>query len=165
MDSYVTAVALLRRSQVVLSAVYQPEKDELFYAEREKGAYLNGEHLRVTTENDLSKSVISIGHRALRVEDHPKIQNSLVKKIRRLRVSESCSQELCYLAAGKIDAFVRTLQPTYDYAMGKIIVEEAGGILTNFKGNSLQIQLNTKRNTNIIAGNQELAKNLLEYVN
>ena len=48
--------------------------------------------------------------------------------------------------------------------MGKIIVEEAGGGLTDFQGNPLHVQLNTERNTNIIAGNQELTKKLLEYV-
>jgi fructose-1,6-bisphosphatase/inositol monophosphatase family enzyme len=88
--------------------------------------------------------------------------HSLVKSMRRLRVSESCSHELCLAACGRIDGVVRTLQPTYDYIMGQVIVEEAGGAVRGFAGEQVVPTLDRERNRNLIAGGPALLEALVK---
>lgn len=164
LPSYTTAISLLVNCESVLGAVFDPERNELFAAEKGSGAYLNGQRLRVSQERCIENSVVSVGHRILRIDDFPRAKCDLVKRVRRIRVSESCSQELCYVAAGRIDAALRTMQPTYDYAMGKIIVEEAAGVAGTFTGTPIAIQPNCERNTNIVAGNRHLVERLLPFL-
>lgn len=164
LNSYATAVALLHKKEPVIAVIYHPEQDELYCAEKGAGAYLGKQRLKVSNQTAIEKSLITMGHRIFRIDDYPKATKDLVKRMKRLRVSESCSQELCYLAAGRIDGFIRTLQPTYDYVMGKIMVEEAGGVLRTFSNEEIRIQLNCERNTNIIAGNESLVTQLLSFV-
>jgi myo-inositol-1(or 4)-monophosphatase len=164
LDSYVTAVGLVYRQEAVLGVVFQPEKNELYVAEKGSGAFLNGTRICVSQEQALESSVISMDHRIFRIEDYPRATGELVRRIRRLRVSESCSQELCYVACGRLDGLIRTLQPTYDYMMGKIIVEEAGGVVKDFQGQRIAIQLDRERNTNFVAGNTQIVSHLIEYL-
>jgi myo-inositol-1(or 4)-monophosphatase len=164
LDSYVTAVGLLHGRDVVLGAVYQPEKDELFYAERGCGAYLNGEPIEVSGQTEVGDSLISMGHRIFRRPEYHRAKTELVREMKRLRVSESCSQELCYLAAGRIDGFIRTFQPTYDFVMGKVIVEEAGGVLRDFHNDAVAIHLNCERYANLVAGHEQLVTRLCSYL-
>jgi myo-inositol-1(or 4)-monophosphatase len=163
LDSFVTAIGLLNNNGNVLSVVYQPTTDRLYFAEKEKGAYLNYNQIFINSTEKLNESIISMDHRIFRIEEYPKATKELVKTIKRLRISESASLEMCLLASGNIDGFIRTMQPTYDYMMGKTIIEEAGGIVTDFMGNSIQIQLNNERNTNILAANYKLHKELTSY--
>jgi myo-inositol-1(or 4)-monophosphatase len=164
LDSYTVAVGLIRRGEPILGVVFQPEKNELFVAEKGLGAFLNGKPIHVSDEKKPETGLVSMDHRIFRIGEYPLATNDLVQKLRRLRVSESCSQELCYLACGRIDGFIRTLQPTDDYAIAKVIVEEAGGVVRDFEGKPIKIQLNRERNTNLLAGNPELVENLVRYM-
>lgn len=164
LNTFVTSIGLLFKKECVLGVVYQPNLNELFCSEKGCGAYLNGERLHISSTQRLEDSLISIGHRMFRISEYSRVKSELVHMIKRLRISESCSQEMCYVAAGKIDAFIRTMQPTYDYVMGKIIVEEAGGKVTDFQGKQIKIKLNRERNTNILATNNFLNKELISYL-
>jgi myo-inositol-1(or 4)-monophosphatase len=164
LDSYVTAIGLIQNREGVLGVVYQPEKKEWFVAERGSGAYLNGKRIGVGRKCTLESSVVSLDHRIFRIEAYPRVVRDLVRTIRRLRVSESCSQELCYVACGRLDGFVRTLQPTYDYLMGKVIVEEAGGLVRDFEAQQVEVRLNRERNTNLLAGNEQIVSLLSGYL-
>ncbi len=164
LDSYGVAVGLLHRGESVLGVVYLPYHQELFFAEKGYGAFCNEAPIHVSDTRDLKDSIVSLGHQIFRLNDYPRVIKELVQTIKRLRVSESCSREMCLVAAGKIDGFVRTNQPTYDYMMGKIIIEEAGGRVTDFQAAQLNIRLNTERNADILASNDHLHEALAAYL-
>lgn len=162
LDSYATCVGLLVRGEPVLGVVFQPRQGELFTAERGAGAYLNGVRVRVAQTDALENGIVSLDHRIFRADLYPRVTRDLLKTIRRLRVSDACSQELCMIACGRIDGLVRTLQPTYDYMMGQVIVEEAGGIVRGFDGHPVVTKVSRERNANLLAGNAEMVRLLSE---
>ncbi len=164
LDSYAVAIGLLYKKHSVLGVVYLPYHQELFYAEQGDGAFCNHKSIRVSSTAALQDGIISMGHHIFRINDFPKATRDLVCAIKRLRISESCSQEMCYVAAGRIDGFIRTMQPTYDYMMAKIIIEEAGGMVSDFGGQAIDIQLNTERNTHVLASNALLHRALENYL-
>jgi myo-inositol-1(or 4)-monophosphatase len=164
LDSYAVAVGLLHKKESVLGVVYLPCHNELFYAEKNCGAFCNHKPIQVSTTSTLKDSIISMGHHIFRISDYPRATQDLVCAIKRLRIAESCSQEMCYVACGRIDGFIRTLQPTYDYMMAKIIIEEAGGRVSDFLDRPIDIRLNTERNTNVLASNAGLHESLKEYL-
>ncbi len=164
LDSYGVAIGLLQQKESVLGVVYLPYHQELFFAERGLGAFCNYAPIHVSGTQALKDSIISMGHQIFRIDDYPKATRELVHTIKRLRVSESCSREMCLVAAGRIDGFIRTKQPTYDYMMGKIIVEEAGGRVSDFHSIKLNIRLNTERNTDVLASNVYLHEELAAFM-
>lgn len=164
LSSYTISIALLHKQNPILGIVYGPVQDELFVAEKGKGAVLNGISIQVSPERTIENALVSMDHRIFRTQEYPRATTDLVKRIKRLRVSESCSQELCYVACGRIDAFIRTLQPTPDYVAAKIIVEEAQGIIRDFDDGFITPTINLVRNTNLLAGNLKLVRNLLPFL-
>lgn len=164
LENYGVALALVFQKEVVLGVVYCPALSYLFWAEKNSGAFLNGRRIRVSVTDRIEDSLISIEHKIFRLaEDYPKVTVDLVKKIRRLRVGESCGQELSYVAAGKSDALIKARQPIYDYAAGKIILEEAGGIFTDFRGNKVKVNIDLEVGVDFIASNGKIHQELLKY--
>lgn len=162
LDTYATCVGLLVHGEPVLGVVFLPRQGELFTAERGSGAYLNGVRIRVAQTDALENGIVSLDHRIFRADLYPRVTRDLLKTIRRLRVSDSCSQEFCLLACGRIDGMVRMLQPTYDYMMGKVIAEEAGGVVRDFHGQPVVPLISRERNANLIAGNAGMVRLLAE---
>ncbi|WP_319508000.1 bifunctional fructose-bisphosphatase/inositol-phosphate phosphatase [uncultured Methanolobus sp.] len=124
---------------------------DTFYAEAGKGAYLNGTRLKTSKNSEVSRFCMSIyGYR-------PNIKEAAVlsKSVRRVRVLGSVALELCYVAAGRIDAFtdVRGTMRTTDVAAGKLIIEEAGGIVTDGCGESLKLEDKLMSRVSVIASN------------
>lgn len=164
LGGYATAIGLLRGTEMVLAVVYLPERDELFAAEQGAGATLNGTRIRVSGAEALSASVVSIDHRFLRTDDRPAATRGLLREIRRLRVAESCSAELCLVACGRLDAAIRSCQPTYDYGMGKLVVEEAGGRVVDFSGGAIVPRRDRERHADLVAATPALVPALLAYL-
>jgi myo-inositol-1(or 4)-monophosphatase len=111
---------------------------DTFYAEAGKGAYLNGVRIKTSDNRDISRFCISIyGHR-----HNTREAAILSRSVRRVRALGSVALELCYVAAGKMDAFadVRGTMRMTDIAAGKLIIEEAGGIVTSGCGESLKLE-------------------------
>ncbi len=164
LENYGVYLALLFRRKIVLGVVNCPAVSSFFWAEQGKGAFLNGQRIKVSTTDKLEDSLISIEHKMFRLsDDYPRITHDLVKKIRRLRVGESGGQELGYVAAGKTDALIKSRQPLYDYAAGKIILEESGGEFTDFSGNKTKISLDPEVGIDFVASNGRIHNKLLEY--
>lgn len=165
LENYGVYVALLYKKEIILGVVYCPAVSYLFWAEKGSGAFLNGQPLQISDAKRVDESLVSIEHKIFRLgENYPRIVKNLVKKIRRLRVGESCGQELCYVAAGKVDALIKARQPLYDYAAGKIILEEARGKFTDFKGNKVNIILDSDEGVDFVASNGKIHDELLEYL-
>jgi myo-inositol-1(or 4)-monophosphatase len=164
LENYGTAIALLRQKKIILGVVYCPTISWIIWAEEGGGTYLNNKRTHASTIDKIEDAVISIEHKVFRFqEDFPRVTKDLVKRIRRLRVGESCAQEISYVAAGKTDALIKLRQPLYDYAAGKIILEEAGGKLTDFQGKPLKISLDSQEGVDFLASNSKIHQKLLEY--
>ena len=132
------SIALMREGQVVAGVVYNPAVDDMFIAERGQGAYLNNRRLRVAQRRGLSDCVVGCGvpHLGKR-RDHPRFlteAQSVMGQVSNLRRLGAAALDLCFVAAGRYDAYwERTLQ-SWDMAAGLVIVREAGGYVTDCDG-------------------------------
>ncbi len=133
---------------------------DIYTAEKGKGAFCNRRKINVSSLSELSLlSVISYSHRphAVAINNH---------NVRRVRVFGCAALELCYIASGIFDAFIdmRSMLRVTDIAASKLIVEEAGGSVTDGKGMQLSTPLDVKQRVNMVASNGAAHDKLLEIV-
>ncbi len=139
---------------------------DVYTAEKGKGAYLNTPYLNTGTKIHVSNvselsglSVISYSYRphVVAINNH---------KVRRVRVFGCAALELCYIASGIFDAFIdmRSMLRVTDIAASKLIVEEAGGVVTDGNGKPLSTELDVTKRVNMIASNGMAHDKLLELV-
>lgn len=131
------SIAYASQGDLTLGAVYDPMRDEMFTAERGKGAYLNGQPLQASSVSDLQKSLLVTGfpYDAWNTE-YDNFANfvhfgKLTQGVRRLG---SAALDLCYVAAGRFDGFWEISLKPWDVAAGGLICGEAGARITNVKG-------------------------------
>lgn len=131
------SIAVAFQSDILAGVVYSPMVDELFISEKGHGAYLNGERLKVTETAVLDSAIIATGfpynvhENPLCCLDHFATFAKLGIPLRRIG---SAAIDLAYVAAGRYDSFWEVSLRPWDYAAGKLLIEEAGGQFTNFKG-------------------------------
>ncbi len=133
------SVALAKDGQPVLGVVYNPYADETFTAEKGKGAFLNGNSIH-TSDRDLAHGLILFGTAPYSAELSRKSFETAYhyfSKAEDLRRSGSAAIDLCCLACGRAELFFEMILSPWDYAAGALIVEEAGGIVSDFEGNPL----------------------------
>jgi myo-inositol-1(or 4)-monophosphatase len=126
---YSVSIAAAVGAETVIGVVYNPISDELFTATAGGGAYRNGAEISVTDRPDLTTSVISTGfsYRSDRRKVQADILSSLLPRIGDIRRLGSAALDLCMVAAGRVDGFYEESLNIWDYAAGKLVVEEAGG--------------------------------------
>ncbi len=131
------SIAYVYQGELTLGAVYDPMRDEMFTAERGKGATLNGKLLQASSVSDLQKSLLVTGfpYDAWNTE-HDNFANfvhfgKLTQGVRRLG---SAALDLCYVAAGRFDGFWEIALKPWDVAAGGLICREAGATTTNVNG-------------------------------
>ncbi len=134
---FCVSIAYASRGTVSLGAVYDPLRDEMFSAERGKGAYLNGKPIRASSASELQKSLLVTGF-PYDAWDTPNdnFQNfikfaKLTQGVRRLG---SAALDCCYVGAGRFDGFWELALKPWDVAAAGLVAEEAGAIVTNVKG-------------------------------
>jgi myo-inositol-1(or 4)-monophosphatase len=131
---FAVSIALERQGIVQLGVVYDPMRDELFVAERNQGATLNGDPIHVSTTNQLIRSLLATGF-PYDVEQRGEtsaIWDILLNASQGTRRDGAAALNLCYVAAGRLDGFwERPLQP-WDLAAGGLMVLEAGGTATTY---------------------------------
>ena len=133
------AVSIAARSQgeVVAGAVYDPSRDELFAAARGAGATLNGSPIRASSCVALESSLLVTGFPFRSLDRLPQFLDSLERLIRTaagVRRDGSASLDCCYVACGRLDGFWECGLSAWDIAAGALLVEEAGGRVTDFHG-------------------------------
>lgn len=135
---WAVSVALEIDGELMMGAVYGPALDDYYCAEKGKGAWKNGKPIKVSEETDLGASMVSTGFACLRqyltdnnLERFARIAQATTGQ-RRLG---SAALDLCTVADGQVDAFWEQELNLYDIAAGALIVMEAGGTMTDFKGN------------------------------
>ena len=133
------SVGLCNGNDVVAGVVYNPYTDELFSAEKGKGAYLNGDRISVS-ERPLSDGLALFGTSPYHPENTDETF-SLLRKVfdfsRDIRRSGSAAYDICMIACGRCEVFFeKSLQP-WDIAAGTLILKEAGGIALNYQGRDI----------------------------
>lgn len=134
---YCVSIALEYRGEIILGVVYDPQREELFHATIGGGSFLNGKKIHVTEETKLSRALLATGFPydiGSSNEDNLKNFARFAKVARGIRRPGSAALDLCYLACGRIDGFWELKLSPWDTAAGKLIVEEAGGKVTDFNG-------------------------------
>ncbi|WP_406657072.1 bifunctional fructose-bisphosphatase/inositol-phosphate phosphatase [Methanolobus sp. ZRKC2] len=133
---------------------------DVFYAEKGKGAFLNTERIQISSKVEINRFCIS----AYGYRPHIEETATLLKNVRRVRVLGSVALELCYVAAGKFDAFVdvRGSLRLTDVAAGKLIVEEAGGKVTDGSGAPLKLEDNILNKVYMVASNDHAHETILK---
>ncbi len=124
---------------MIMGAVYNPFMNEMFFAERGKGATLNDKKITVSDKTDLLRSCLVTGfpYQYLDTENGPlQIFEKLIRKAIPVRRLGSAALDLCWTAAGRFDGFYEHKLQAWDSAAGYLIVEEAGGTVTDLKGNA-----------------------------
>ena len=143
----VVSLALCQQNEIVLGIVYDPYHDEVFSAVKGEGSFLNGKPIHVSSAKKLSKENFT---RFLKV-----YENS--QDIRRLG---SAALELAYTACGRQDGYFEVYLNPWDYAAGILLVEEAGGKVTDWIGN----KLNPRQGNQVIGTNGNIHQELLRIL-
>ena len=143
-DFHVSAisVALLKGKEVVAGVVYNPYLDEAFYAIKGQGAFCNGKKISVSNQ-PLSNGLVLFGSAPYDKELFPKTMEILSEyfyKALDIRRCGSAALDLCSVACGRAELYFELVVSPWDFAAGKLIVEEAGGIVTTLDGESLSFE-------------------------
>ncbi|MCP5506171.1 MAG: inositol monophosphatase [Chlamydiales bacterium] len=137
---FAVSIAATFDGEPLAGAVYNPMLEELFVAEKGQGAFLNGQEIKVTETSVLDRAILGTGF-PYNTHENPlnalDLFHSFAKLGLPLRRMGSAAMDLCYLAAGRFDAFWEVSLEPWDYAAGKLIVEEAGGTVSDLEGNPL----------------------------
>ncbi len=134
---FCTSIGYEIDGKVVVGVVYNPVMDELFFAERGKGAYLNGDRIYVSSVTDLKRSLLSTGFPYDIATNRDNNINHFVHFLyesQAVRRDGSAALNLSYVACGRFDGFWELKLNPWDVAAGTLIVEEAGGMVTDLTG-------------------------------
>ena len=157
------SIAYAEKGKVLAGVIYDPCRKELFTSIKEKGAYLNGEKIRVSNKNHINQAIIATGFFYDRGEIMEKtldtIKSLFKQKICGLRRMGSAALDLCWVASGRYDGYFEYKISPWDIAAGMLIVSEAGGICTDRSGASLSLN-----KEGIVATNGLLNKKITDIV-
>ena len=131
---FAISIALEVKQQLRVGVIYDPSRDELFHAVKGEGAFLNNKKIEVSKENILKRSIIVTGFPYIITARSINLFNHFLTKAQAVRRLGAAAMDLCYLAAGRVDGFWELDLKPWDVAAGKLLVQEAGGTFTNFKG-------------------------------
>ena len=134
---FAISIALKSDNEIISGLIYDPIKDEMFYAEKNNGAFLNNQRIRVSNKNNLNECLFALGGK---IKNEPNFAN---------RRSGSAALDLAYVAAGRYDGYYQKNLNLWDIAAGIVLVTEAGGILKD-------LNINDLKNVNVIASNPNI---------
>lgn len=156
------SIGLEKNGTMIMGAVYNPFLKEFYFAERNKGAFLNESRIQVSQEREVLKSCLVTGfpYTYLDMPNGPlECFDRFIRKGVPVRRLGSAAMDLCWVAAGRFDGFYEHKLNAWDSAAGFLMVEEAGGRVTDFKGqpyNPYQPQ--------ILATNQLIHEEMLQWI-
>ncbi len=156
------SIALEDNGNIIFGLVYDPVHDELFSAEKGKGAFLNAAPIHVSTTPQLDKSLLATGFPYdIRSSEKNNLNHfcRFALKAQAIRRAGSAALDLCYVACGRFDGFWELKLKPWDVAAGTLIVKEAGGTVTDFSGNNFDIF-----SGNILASNKNIHDSMLNVL-
>lgn len=133
---FCVSMGLEYRGQIIAGVLYDPTRDELFAAEKSRGAFLNGEPIRVSKTRWLCESLLGTGFPSFKRHKNPNIHfyHQLTLHSHGVRRAGSAALDLANVACGRYDGFWEFNLNPWDTATGTLLVEEAGGVVTRFDG-------------------------------
>lgn len=166
---YNVSIALYRVSNKIshpiVGCVYQPFTDELYFAEKDRGAFLNGARLQVKQRKEANEGCFATGFSYNSEEKFKKVLDAILG-IRNqhanatIRVNGAAALDMCRTAEGILDGFWEFNLSPWDMAAGSIIVQEAGGVVSNFTGEGFD----PLHDRNVICGSQGTHRLLAEII-
>ena len=159
---FAVSIGLEREGQLVAGVIYNPASDQLFTAEKGKGAFMNDRRLRVAGRKTLADALVTTGipHRGR--DGHPRFLQEMeimMREVAGIRRTGSAALDLAFVAAGRFDAYwERNLKP-WDLAAGIVIVREAGGFVTDLDGSEKMLE-----SGDVVAANSTIHKALLPLI-
>jgi len=139
---FAISIALQFKNEIISGLIFDPIKNELFYAEKDKGAFFNNQRIRVSKKKNIDECLFAIG----------KIDNKPDFTYRR---TGSAALDMAYVASGRFDGYFQNNLHLWDIAAGIIIVKEAGGIIN-------EIDLANIKNIKVLASSVEINGKLIE---
>jgi len=157
---FCTSIALVKDEDILLGVTYDPLRDELFRAEKGRGAYLNDSAIHVSRESSLQASLVGLdlGYSAEQSKKMLDIAAELLDHVHCLRIMGSASLGLAYVACGRVNLYFHRFVYPWDIASGLLLIREAGGKVTDWQGKPASFH--TKE---IIASNRELHQEFTGY--
>ena len=143
---FAISIALKSNEEIVSGIIFDPIKNEMFYAEKNNGAYFNNHRIRVSKKNEINNCLFVTGGKIQKEPDLP------------YRKSGCAALDMAYVASGRYDGYFQDNLNLWDIAAGIILVQEAGGILN-------EIDLSINKNIKIIASSTNISSKLLEKLN
>ena len=159
---FAVSIGLQIKGVLNLAVIYDPTRNELFTATRGNGAHLNDRRLRVSKQTRLQESLIGTGfpYRDFTyMDDYLKMFRELLPKTAGLRRPGCASLDLAYVAAGRYDGFWEAGLKPWDIAAGVLLIQEAGGLVTDFDGGE-----NYMATGNVVGGNPKVFSQLLQVI-
>jgi myo-inositol-1(or 4)-monophosphatase len=138
---FCVSLALEHRNQMIAGVVYDPTRDELFSAEQGRGAYLNQRRIQVSKISNLAESLVATGFPSHKRHKNPNIYfyHQITLHSHGVRRAGSAALDLCCVASGRFDGFWEFNLNPWDTAAGVLIVKEAGGKVSDFRGGPFQL--------------------------
>ena len=143
---FAISIALKSKNEIVSGLIFDPIKDEMFYAEKDGGAFFNNHRMKVSKKNELNNCLFATGG---------KINQELDLSYRK---SGSAALDMAYVAAGRYDGYFQHDLNLWDIAAGIVLIKEAGGVINEFN-------LSINKNIKIIASSADINSKLLEKLN
>lgn len=160
---YGVSIALVKGNTTLIGVVLNTVYQELFYAQKGKGAYLNNQKIKVSDTKDIKESLLITGfyqtHSKEVIDNLDIVRTCFNKGILGIRRTGSAALDLCQIAAGRADGFWEPILNPWDFKAGEIIVEEAGGMCSDYAGKDLPMQQST-----VVASNGIIHNKLLEII-
>ena len=159
---FCVSLALEIEGNVILGVIYDPMREEMFSAWRGAGASMNGRKLKISSVADLSQCLLATGFPYdLRKSRNNNLNyfNAMAIKAQAIRRAGSAALDLAYLAAGRFDGFWELKLKPWDTAAGALIVEEAGGIISEISGGAWSLS-----SPDLLASNGFIHQNMLEIL-
>jgi myo-inositol-1(or 4)-monophosphatase len=145
---FAISIALMSKEELLSGLIFDPIKDEMFFAEKDKGAFLNNQRLRVSNKNSLDECLFSSNNEGVKFSNL------------NMRCSGSASLDLAYVASGRLDGYFQNKINIWDVAAGTLMINEAGGIVNDihkFEVNKIDIKASSA------AINEKMLENLVNF--
>jgi len=156
------SIGVQKNNEMIYGVVYDVMRNVIYSAEKENGSYCNGRKLKVSENDDLKKSVLVTGF-PYNISDNPDHAaerfTAFLKASRAVRRLGSAAIDMCYVAEGVFDGFWEVALNPWDMAAAKLIIEEAGGIVTDLSGNKMDVY-----SKQVLASNRHIHNKMVEIL-
>lgn len=159
---FAISIGLQREGVIIAGVIYNPANDELYIAERGKGAFLNDTRLRVAGRKQLNECVIACGLPHIGRGDHEQSRREMTEmqnRVAGLRRFGAASLDLAFVAAGRLDGYWERNLQQWDIAAGLIMVREAGGVVSGIEGGDTAMATG-----HVVCGNETIQRELVKIL-